>query len=186
MLVTLRARDGVGWLRTRLAYGALEAALAASSRNDFRVAEFSVQTSHLHLVVEADGRAALTRDMRGLAIRCARAVNRALGRCGALWGERYHARALSTPRAVRTGLLYVIANARKHGRVRAGIDPCSSARWFDGFRWPRGGASPDAGLAPGERATRSPRTWLLRVGWRRHGLLSPDEGPAPPARARSR
>ena len=146
------------------------AALSSASRKDFRVAHFSVQADHLHLIVEADGKTALSRGMRGLAIRCALAVNRAAGRRGPVWAERYHARTLQTPRMVRNALVYVLGNARKHLRAVAGIDPCSSARWFDGFRRT---LTP----APDEPPTRPPRTWLLRVGWRRHGLLSCDEGP---------
>jgi hypothetical protein len=173
-LVTLRARRGVTWLRSPAAFAAVRSALARASRDDFRVAHFSVQSDHLHLVVEADDRGALSRGMRGLAIRCALAVNRALGRRGALWAERYHASALRTPRMVRNALVYVLANARKHLHAVAGLDPCSSARWFDGFRGPDP-AAPASEAPP----TKPPRTWLLRIGWRRHGLLSRDEGPAP-------
>ena len=179
-LVTLRARAGVDWLRTPLAYRALESALGAASRETFRVVHFSVQTDHVHLIVEAGSADDLSRGMRGLAIRCALAANRATGRCGALWGDRYHASALRTPRMVRNAVVYVLANARKHLRMRRGIDPCSSARYFDGFRDLR------RTVPSGAEPTRAPRTWLLRVGWRRHGLLSIDEGPArPPARAAS-
>jgi hypothetical protein len=110
--------------------------------------------------------------MRGFAIRCALAVNRALHRRGALWAERYHASALRTPRMVRNALVYVLANARKHLRAIAGIDPCSSARWFDGFLHTPPSPSP-LDTPP----TKVPRTWLLRIGWRRHGLLAHDEGP---------
>jgi len=70
-------------------------ALAAASHDGFR------QDDHLHLIVEADDTRALGRGLRGLAIRVARAVNRALGRRGRVWGDRYHARALTTPREVR-------------------------------------------------------------------------------------
>jgi hypothetical protein len=151
-------------------------ALAKRGGERFRVVHYSVQTNHVHLIVEAAGKDALARGMRGLAIRTALAVNRALGRRGALWAERYHARALATPRMVRNALVYVLANARKHLRAVAGLDPCSSAAWFDGYRT----RAPLRGVrAP----TASPRTWLLRVGWRRHGLLSVDE---PPARVDSR
>lgn len=181
-MITLRAGSGVDWLRTPRAYRALESALRSSSRETFRVVHFSVQTDHLHLIVEADSADDLSRGMRGLAIRCALAVNRATGRRGALWGDRYHASALRTPRMVRNALVYVLANARKHLRVRGGIDPCSSARWFEGFRDFDGAINP-----PCEPTTWAARSWLLRTGWRRYGLLSVDDGPvALRGRARSR
>ena len=172
-MITLRAGSGVDWLRTPRAYRALESALRSSSRETFRVVHFSVQTDHLHLIVEADSADDLSRGMRGLAIRCALAVNRATGRRGALWGDRYHASARRTPRMVRNALVYVLANARKHLRARRGIDPCSSARWFDGFREFAGDRASAC-----EPVIRDAQTWLLRSGWRRHGLLSVDDAPA--------
>lgn len=178
-LITLRAGAGVDWLRTPRAYRALEAALCRSSRETFRVVRFSAQTDHLHLIVESDSATDLSRGMRGLAIRCALAVNRAVGRRGPLWGDRYHASTLRTPRMVRNALVYVLANARKHLRVRQGLDPCSSARWFDGFR-----DVPAAVRPPCDSAVRAARTWLLRYGWRRYGLLSVEEGPCRRAASR--
>jgi REP element-mobilizing transposase RayT len=43
---------------------------------------FSVQKDHLHLIVEVANREALSRALRTLAIRIARAINRVLGRKG--------------------------------------------------------------------------------------------------------
>ena len=51
------------------------------------------------------------------------------------------------------------------------IDPHSSARWFDGFTIQLPAQRTASPVAP-------PTTWLLSVGWKMHGLLSPDEGPA--------
>src|SRR5262249_9125783 len=122
------------------------------------------------------------RGCQGLAVRIAKAVNRALGRRGAVWGDRYHARWLRTPREVRAALVYVLQNWRKHVPGARGLDPRSTARGFEG--WRRAPPRP-AGPAP----MRAPRTWLARVGWLRHGRLGVDEGPRrrlrPPA-ARTR
>src|SRR5437764_14061704 len=96
----------------------------------------AAQTDHLHLIIEADDRTRLSDGVRGLAVRVARAVNRALGRRGAVWGDRYHARALTSPRAVRNALVYVLMNRRKHCEGERGLDPCSSALWFNGWREP--------------------------------------------------
>ena len=69
--------------------------------------------------------------------RSALAINRACSRSGRIWGDRYHARELTTPREVRNALVYVLMNHKKHGlRDRGDIDSCSSAPWFDGFRVP--------------------------------------------------
>jgi len=124
----------------------------------------------MHLIVEADDTPALRRGLRGLAIRAARAVNRALNRRGAVWQGRYHARELSTPRAVRHALVYVLMNIRKHRAGEIGLDPCSSAVFFDGWREPVGAASTPAPVV-------RPCTWLAAVGWRRYGLVGLDERP---------
>ena len=171
--VTLRASSDVLSLRAGRIFNTVRDALAAASGPRFRVLHFSVQADHLHLVVEADGPTAFERGVRGLAIRVAKAVNRVLGRRGNVWSDRYHGRLLRTPREVRNALVYVLNNFRKHIRGARGLDPRSSARWFDGWRrWHAGMIEP----SPVARAG----TWLARVGWRRHGLVDADECPRPP------
>jgi len=168
--VTLRARRGLSSLRDDGIFCAVRGAFAAASRNGFRLLHYSVQSDHLHLVVEADEPTRLSRGVQGLAIRVARAINRVLRRHGRVWDERFHAHTLRRPREVRNALVYVLNNCRKHLRAVAGLDPCSSAAWFDGWRTtipaPAHGASVVAA-----------HTWLARVGWRRHGLLEIDEAP---------
>ena len=143
---------------------------------------YSIQTDHGHFIVEAVGREALGRGMKSLSARFGRAVNRALGRKGPVLAERYHLRVLRSPRQVRNALAYVLLNARRHLAKRRGraavrgerLDPASSARWFDGW------ARPHAALHERARAVAPAHTWLLRVGWRRHGLIAPTEVPGGP------
>ena len=106
--VTLRAVAAVRCLRSDRLFPSVRRALAASSRTGFRILEFSLQNDHIHLIAEAEHGRALSGGVRGLAIRLARAVNRALGRRGRVWNDRYHARPLTTPRAVRHALVYVL------------------------------------------------------------------------------
>jgi len=162
--VTIRTGPAIACLRAARVFPSVRDALAASSRRGFRVIEFSVQDDHLHFIVEADEHTTLARGVRGLAIRMARAVNRALGRRGAVCSDRYHARALTSPRAVRHALIYVLKNRAKHCATERERDPCSSAPWFDGWR---DAIAPMPGPSPVVRA----RTWLAAVGWRRHGLI---------------
>jgi hypothetical protein len=136
--------------------------LALSCRATFRVVHFSVQTDHLHVLVEADSRRALLRGIQGLAGRCARAVNRGWDRRGPVWAHRYHARPLRTPTEVRHALAYVLLNFRKHLRAPPSVDPRSSGEWFDGWR---DDAIALTSLGPISR----PRSWLGSVGWRRGG-----------------
>jgi hypothetical protein len=95
-----------------------------------------LQANHAHLLVEADDRSALARGMIAVGARLARAVNRVFRRSGPVLADRYHVRALKTPREVRNALRYVLLNARHHAsRLMGGVfDPASSARWFDGWK----------------------------------------------------
>ncbi len=150
-------------------------ALAKASRAWFRVLHFSVQSNHLHLMLEARDKAHLTKGKRGLAIRVALSVNRVLRRRGKVWSDRYHARALRTPREVRHGLVYVLANWKKHVPRTAGLDPCSSAWWFDGWQVPPSTAPP--GWNEDQPPVWKAGEWLSRVGWRRYGPIGTDERP---------
>jgi putative transposase len=95
---------------------------------------------------------------------------------------RYHHRSLRSPREVRRALAYVLLNARRHLAKSRGVsrsapvhlDGASSARWFDGWR-PKVASRFQS--ASGTSEVARPRTWLLRVGWRRHGLIDPAEVP---------
>lgn len=172
MHVTLRAERTLPSLREQRLFAALRCGLAKASRKGLRVLHFSVQADHVHLLVEAEDTHGLSRGLQGLSIRLARAVNRVLGRHGKVWGDRYHARALRTPTEVRNGLVYVLQNFRKHLPSGHGLDSCSSAAWFDGFR-----ESPPRREAPSPVVP--PRTWLAAVGWKRLGLIRIGERPAP-------
>jgi REP element-mobilizing transposase RayT len=167
-------------LRTRFVFPTVRNAIAAANKRRghlFRVVEFSVQADHVHLLVEADDKDALSSGMRGLAVRIARAVNALVARRGQVWGDRWYGRALTSPRATRRALTYVLANFRKHDpRARASVDPFSSSLYFTGFR-EYGGRAPIETSArrvrgigpPGEPPVASPWTWLLRIGWRKGG-----------------
>jgi hypothetical protein len=199
-LVTLKVRKGIASLRkpavVRQVEDAFRRGRARAAQHPFRLVHYSIQGNHLHALVEAQGPEALGRGMMSVGIRFARAVNRGLGRRGRVLEDRYHVRVLATPRQVRSALRYVLLNARRHaakakpsgvsalrrrgarlfGPVR--LDPASSARWFEG--WRAGVARAESPAAFGLRATPAvsrARTWLLRTGWRRHGLLDPSEIP---------
>ena len=173
--VTLRVRRGLPSLRRWSFVERFRPSLCEMlEREDFRLVHYSVQRDHIHAIVEADGGDALGRGMRALGQRMAHAANRAWDRRGPVLDGRYHLQVLETPRQVRHALAYVLLNARKHGRgaARPGLDEASSGRWFDG--WAR---TPPAPAPAGPREVAAPRTWLLRVGWRRHGLIDPAEVP---------
>lgn len=178
--VTLRLREGIPSLREGRRYAEIRRVFAAArDRSDEagygRVVHYAVLSNHLHLIIEASDRQALSRGIQGLATRIARAMNRLASRSGRLFADRYHARILKTPREVRHALAYVLGNARRHGVARARtratwLDPYSSAALFDG--WRSTVSSPSFAIP-----VSAARTWLLTKGWRRHGLLDPCAAP---------
>ena len=103
------------------------------------IVHFSVQWDHLHLMVEASDERALSRGMQGVAIRIARSVNGLVMRRGRFWADRWHGRALTSPRQVRSALVYVLANFQKaRGDATASWYRCifvgRSFRWMARFR----------------------------------------------------
>jgi len=185
--VTLRLRADLPSLRTVAIVRELERSFAAGcARPGFRLAHYSLQGNHAHLIVEATDRGALGRGMKAIGARVARAVNRIAHRTGRVLADRYHLRLLPTPKEVRGALRYVLLNVRRHAaktaaalrKGRVALDPASSARWFDGWkRWGPSAGHRDAPTTVRKAPVARPRTWLLRVGWRRQGLLDPADVP---------
>jgi len=180
--VTLRLRGDLPSLRETRVVREIERTFAAGcERRDFRLVHYSLQGNHAHLIVEARDREALGRGMMAIGARLARAVNRIANRSGRVLADRYHLRLLPTPKEVRNALRYVLLNSRRHAAVALKVvrlDPASSARWFDG--WKRGAAvTADAPSAASHElpVVARARTWLLAVGWRRHGLIDPADVP---------
>ena len=188
--VILRAVPEVGSLRRRDLYRACRLALLATiGRESCRIVHISLQGSHIHLMVEADNRMALARGMQAFQISAAKHINAALTkrarthgsaekRRGRVFNDRYHARIIRSPRQAHHSLAYVLNNWRHHGEHRDPaartwrIDPFSSGPSFDGWRdldartieWP---------ITYEPLPVWQPKTWLLRDGWRKHGLIDP-------------
>jgi len=160
-------------------------------RERIRIVHISVQRTHVHLIVEADGKQALARGLQGFQISAARNVNTMLGagahrrRRGRVFADRYHLEVITTPTRARHALSHVLNNFRKHGEDRAGlastwlVDPFSSGISFPDWKeladsavmWPiRDGYDP--------LVVRRPRSWLLRDGWKRAGEISAREVPS--------
>ena len=189
--VVVRIAAEVGSLRRRAMYKALRGAtIIAALRERFRIVHISLQRTHVHMIVEAEHKAALARGMQGFLISAARHINTALGdgkrrRRGPVFADRYHLEVITTPTRARHAISYVLSNWRKHGEDREGlpstwlVDPFSSAISFPDWKelqdqpwmWP-------------VRATydplmvRRPQSWLLREGWKLAGEISAHEVPS--------
>ena len=170
MHVVMRLRAGLPSLRRKDPYRVLKKHFwRGCDRFGFRLVHYSVQANHLHFIVEARDKRALARGMNGLNVRLARGLNKLWDRKGRLFADRYFSRILRTPLEVKRALAYVLNNARRHGAVFAGpVDIFTSGVWFDGWRGLRRADVEVFEPPPLAEA----RTWLLRVGWHRHGLIA--------------
>ena len=192
--VVMRVVPEVGNLRQRLMYAAIvRASIVAAKREDARIIEMSIQRTHIHLIVEADGPTALARLMQAFEISAAKLINRAHSeargvekrRRGRVFTDRYHASVITSPRQMWNTLAYVLNNWRKHGEDAGSlmrhfaVDPFSTGPAFGAFAADDlENASFPATYQP--LRVRPARTWLACVGWRRHGLIRRDEIPALP------
>ena len=203
--VVLRVAADLGSLRKRHMYKALREATIAVARRElnykesgaFRIVHVSIQQDHVHLLVEADHKTALSRGMQSFQISAAKHMNRAVSvvgmvrgtreyaramakrRRGSVFPDRFHQEILETPKQTRNALAYVLNNWRKHREDRGAlsstwkVDPFSTGVFFDGWK-----ERSDAVTYMPYRDSYDPlvvylpKTWLLREGWRRHGPIS--------------
>jgi len=180
VMITMRVRDGIPKLRNAVVLELFENVLRAMRGYEgFRVIHFSLQTNHIHLTVEADSTAALTKGMQSLSIRFAKALNRLLGRKGKVLADRYHISEMKTPLETKNKLAYVLCNANKHGQklpVGKVLAPYSSAAYFHGWT---DLAEPELRDVGEQDVVSAPTCWLLTTGFlKKHGPIPPGYVPA--------
>jgi REP element-mobilizing transposase RayT len=224
--IVLRVVGELGNLRKRDMYKAVRNATISVAKRElhderdgaFRIVHISIQRNHVHLIVEADHKRALSRGMQSFQISAAKHLNRAFSivrikngariaghtvrlagnlrafsataanlllkldrgarRRGTVFPDRYHEEIITNPKQAHHALAYVLNNWRKHGEDRTAqsrawnVDPFSTGVLFDG--WKEREHDP---FVWSWRDTYQPmvvylaRTWLLREGWRKHGLI---------------
>ncbi len=178
--ITMRVVGAVARLRTPKAYRAVRRALMMlmNRRDDFRVVHVSLQTNHIHLLGEADGKLALSRGMQGFQISAAKYLNRELSRehgerrRGQVFSDRYFAVQVKTVTGVRNALNYVLNNWRKHERdqVETGlyegrIDRYSTGALFIGWKERSHAVVLPDNYEP--LIVSAARSWLINEGYKR-------------------
>ena len=133
--VIYRLRDGMPELRKPKVLRVLEGVFrAARSKEGFRLIAYSIQNTHLYLVVEGDSAAELSRGMQGLGVRITRQLNKLWRRRGhgSVFRERFKQIVVSGYKHIRAVLRYVLNNALRHGSKRADGTPdrYSSMPWY--------------------------------------------------------
>jgi putative transposase len=150
--VTARVCREAVRLRTRECFRVVASCIGKGCERDgFRIIHFSVQSNHLHLIVEVRDAMAMARGIQGLSVRVAKAVNRVLQRRGKVFADRYHAHALRSPTEVANAIAYVLGNAMIHAQRRGRpVDP-EVVDLLTSYAH--------------RQLVAQPRTWLLRIGW---------------------
>jgi REP element-mobilizing transposase RayT len=145
--VVLRVVDAIRSLRKRHMYKALREATIAiarrelhdDARNAFRIVHISIQRNHIHLIVEAQHKRALSRGMQAFQISAAKHLNRAVSlktmraafgakwrtdaryraamrdrRRGTVFPDRFHQEIITSPKQARHALAYVLPRKPLH------------------------------------------------------------------------
>ena len=141
--VTWRINRQVWSLRTNRFFRVLERVMYAGAKEDFRVVHYAFEKDHIHLIVEAWDRSALSKGMKGLGVRVARAVNRIMKRRGNVVRRSARRSRTCTNRAP------FIAGSRR--RRAASTSGSSGTRWRRRYF---GGSIPKLRVRSGCRAFR--------------------------------
>lgn len=133
--VTLRVRRHVPSLRARRRFNVIKHAFVrfCRARPGFRLVHFAVLSNHLHFIVEADSKPALSMGLQKLLHSISRRLNalnvkeqgtelstlggaysRLRGWLGRVFADRYHAHVLKTPTEMAHAVRYVLENASNH------------------------------------------------------------------------
>ena len=87
----------------------LKRSIQNARKHGLQVLQYSFQHNHIHLILQADSNATLTKGMRSLTITFAKGLKQ-----GRVQVERYHLHILKTAREVKHALHYVLFNQQKH------------------------------------------------------------------------
>lgn len=100
----------------------LKKAILNARSHGLRVIHFSLQSNHIHLIIESDNNEVLTRGMRSLTVTFAKGL-----KAGKVQLERYHLHVLRSLRETKNAVNYVLFNQQKHEKgTYSKIDEYSS------------------------------------------------------------
>lgn len=109
-------------IRNKICLTILKKAIKNSRSMGLVISHFSLQSNHIHLIVEASDNKTLTQGMRSFTITFAKNINR-----GRIQLERYHLHVLKTLMEVKNAVHYVLFNEQKHRKLKvAYVDQYSS------------------------------------------------------------
>jgi putative transposase len=100
----------------------------AKDKFSFRLANFCIMPTHIHLLIEPGEGTNLSRIMQWIKTRSAKRWNFLHGSKNHLWGDRYFARAIKNPKEYETVMNYIDQNPVEAGLAAAPAEwPASGA-----------------------------------------------------------
>jgi len=178
MHITMRLKKDLPNLRQKRTLAAFARRVHRAKDFGLHVLHFSLQSNHLHMIVEATTRRQLANGLRSLGGSFGKYLRRRKGGTGAIFHGRYHLRVITSARQMRNTLRYVLLNHAKHQRMIEHLDFFSSGFLFKNWRKLLGGKLNTIIATEikiiGERnlphdlwqaCVSPPRSWIARYGW---------------------
>ena len=97
------------FIKNKLCLRLLKRAIINARSHGLRIIHFSLQSNHVHLIIEAENNEILTKGMRSLTITFAKGLNK-----GKVQMERYHLHVLKTIQETKNAIRYVLFNQQSH------------------------------------------------------------------------
>lgn len=114
-------------IRNKFCLKLLKRAILNADKHGLRVVQFSLQSNHVHLIVECENNDILSKGMRSLTVTFAKGLN-----MGRVQIERYHLHVLKSINEARNAINYVLFNKQKHEKgTYSTIDEYSSLLSLD-------------------------------------------------------
>jgi len=173
--------QGLPNLRTKAKFKMIKASLLKARQKGLRVIHFSIQSNHIHLLIESEGKQALGKGMQSFCTSLAKRINFQLGqRRGKVFRDRYFLHILKTLKEVKHALAYILQNFAKHTKRPNRFDPYCSLLCLalkDKIKLGLSRVNTHAGFADKKEREEfrdelnqliaAPATWFLRTGWQR-------------------
>jgi REP element-mobilizing transposase RayT len=128
--INIKLEKGLPTLRAKASFKLVKQAILKARQKGLRIIHFSVQSNHLHLLIESDGKEKLAQSMQSLCTSLAKSINSRLQRKGKVFKDRYHVHILKTLREVKHAMVYIFQNFAKHTKIPNRFDPYSTLICF--------------------------------------------------------
>jgi putative transposase len=112
--INFKVVKGIPNLRNKAILKILKRAIINSRRFNITILHWSLQSNHVHLIVEAPNNIVLTKGMKSLLITFAKRLNSYHKRKGPAQRARFHLHVLKTQYAIRNAINYVKRNYLDH------------------------------------------------------------------------